>query len=376
MAVYSWGGNVRGQCGSSAIGGQQGLPACVSEPSLTKQQDGVRIEAVGAGGAHSLLVSELGDVWGLGAGLVGQAGPCSSSNDSGDAAGHGSPSNPTMVPTDACRPQLVLGRNAVAGCLRASGLELGRSSAVRIVAVACGMEHNVAVTDSGRLLCWGRNDRGQLGLGGASELPSTSLRETQVTSSPREPSHEGLRRMHVVAASCGPDFTAAVTASGAVFSFGSNEKGQLGLGHCSDARSPARVEGRLLGCRVVQVACGDRHTLFAAEQEWVIFSCGLSLQGQLGAGPANVKQGGGSSTSVDFVSSPMPVLFPRENDTPTPSQHPQNARSRARRPLKVAAGGSSSGYVTHDGSLHVWGNNEYVGSTRTTRSWPRGHWLI
>lgn len=53
----------------------------------------------------------------------------------------------------------------------------------------------------------------------------------------------------------------AVTADGEVYAWGRNEKGQLGIGHAMDRKTPTLVEG-LKDKFIVQAACGRNHSLF------------------------------------------------------------------------------------------------------------------
>ena len=53
----------------------------------------------------------------------------------------------------------------------------------------------------------------------------------------------------------------AITETGAVYSWGRNDKGQLGLGDTKDRKCPTLVEA-LSGYRVVKIATGKNHSLF------------------------------------------------------------------------------------------------------------------
>ena len=53
----------------------------------------------------------------------------------------------------------------------------------------------------------------------------------------------------------------AITETGAVYAWGRNEKGQLGLGDTKDRKCPTLVEA-LSGYRIVKVATGKSHSLF------------------------------------------------------------------------------------------------------------------
>ena len=56
------------------------------------------------------------------------------------------------------------------------------------------------------------------------------------------PSKFWIKNDEIVAISCGDEHTAVATSSGRLFSFGSNEWGQLGLGHNSNVLKPSCVK--------------------------------------------------------------------------------------------------------------------------------------
>lgn len=89
------------------------------------------------------------------------------------------------------------------------------------VHIAAGGEHACAVMQSGELRCWGRSDRGQLGLGntmnvGDDEVPGDV---------PAIDLGEGVVAEQVAA---GADHTCALLGGGGVLCFGGDDQGQLG----------------------------------------------------------------------------------------------------------------------------------------------------
>ena len=422
--VYTWGLNDEGQCGVDRTGslrlGILGEPRRV-EGGIVDVDPAGGAAAVAAGPAHSLFVSSRGDVWGFGSLLVlpgaGGEGLGRSTGASGsheqDSAAAGRPSGGshdsgggrrTVCGDD--QPRIVLSSRDVLQCLGLRRQPRG-GGAIRIVGVACGNRHSAAVTECGRLLCWGNNDCGQLGraMGGGRGSPGTSPsakhpdavsqpppstsrggcdrgRDRGATAntcnSPAQPEGSDLSAMGVVAVSCGSDFTVAVTASGACFSFGNGANGQLGTGslECSVAR-PTRVRGHLLGCRVVQVACGSAHTLFVTSAG-VAFSCGLTSRGRLGQGRAGSggvaslgsgqtgssrgsgDGGGGSGGGSSRDARQGVVLLGEAAHCVRP--HPVNYSSTGKASsfiIHACAGGSSGAFVTKSGDLYTWGDNQY-----------------
>ena len=88
--------------------------------------------------------------------------------------------------------------------------------------------------------------------------------------------------MQVVLIACGDEHTAVVTETGRLFTFGSNEWGQLGLGHNNNVIKPSCVK-TLKPDLVTAVACGRHHTIVAM-QSGVVFAMGSNSEGQLGVG--------------------------------------------------------------------------------------------
>jgi alpha-tubulin suppressor-like RCC1 family protein len=62
----------------------------------------------------------------------------------------------------------------------------------------------------------------------------------------------------------------AIADTGAVYSWGRNDKGQLGLGDTKDRKCPTLVEA-LSGYRVVKIATGKNHSLFLTGKMFNLF---------------------------------------------------------------------------------------------------------
>ncbi|XP_062276832.1 probable E3 ubiquitin-protein ligase HERC4 [Scomber scombrus] len=158
-------------------------------------------------------------------------------------------------------------------------------SSIPLVQIAAGGEQSFALSVSGGVFSWGRNDRGQLGLG------DTTDRHTPTP----VPSLEMKKTVHI---SCGKDHTGILTKDGVVFTFGSGQYGQLGHNSFSDELRP-RIVAELWGAKVIKIACGRHHTLVMTDSKRV-YSFGCGEQGQLGHGEE-------SHPSV-----PLPVQLPQD----------------------------------------------------------------
>ncbi len=104
------------------------------------------------------------------------------------------------------------------------------------------------------------------------------------------PSKFWIKKDLIVQMSCGDEHTAVVTQSGRLFTFGSNEFGQLGLGHTNNVQKPSCVKV-LKPDKVRAVGCGKAHTVVAMASGR-LWAFGSNTEGQLGVGrePETVHQ--------------------------------------------------------------------------------------
>jgi hypothetical protein len=116
------------------------------------------------------------------------------------------------------------GVRAIWGCEQGEVLEWPRA-----VRLETGLRHSCALTDSGRVYCWGRNAHGQLG---------------DLTFHDRAGPVRVWELDEAVDVSPGHEHTCAATARGQAWCWGQNVLGQLGVGSREDALpGPQRVEG-------------------------------------------------------------------------------------------------------------------------------------
>ena len=131
------------------------------------------------------------------------------------------------------------------------------------MACACGWCHTISLSDDGTAHSFGNNEEGQLGLG------HNNFRVLLPTPIPNLPKIKLI--------SCGGYFTVCVDNKGFIWSFGENNRGQLGTGNITNINVPRKLRNIP---PVVSVSCGSSHTLIITNDD-NLWSCGCNEFGQL-----------------------------------------------------------------------------------------------
>ncbi|KAG8373663.1 hypothetical protein BUALT_Bualt11G0047600 [Buddleja alternifolia] len=193
--------------------------------------DNQSLKEIACGGAHTLFLTERGDVYATGLNDFGQLGISNSQNYS----------------TEPIR---------VSGILK------------EVIKISAGYHHSAAITVDGELYMWGKNANGQLGLGKKAE---------KIVPVPCKV--ECLDGVTIKTASLAFEHSIAVTDKGAVLSWGGGESGRLGHGHessilgfqkVSSEYTPRLIKG-LDGVKVKSVSAGMLHSACICENGSVYF---------------------------------------------------------------------------------------------------------
>ena len=154
----------------------------------------------------------------------------------------------------------------------------------------------------------------------------------------------------VVQVVAGGGHTVCVAEDGSVFAFGSNSRGQLGVGDKEERAVPTILRGELANKSVLQVAAGARHTI-SVTADGLVYACGNNGAGELGMGYGWM---GGCSV---------------------PTQH--SGQLQLKNAVYVAAACKHTLCITENGTLFAWGDNEFgqlgVGEPAKLRGTP-DHW--
>jgi alpha-tubulin suppressor-like RCC1 family protein len=155
-----------------------------------------------------------------------------------------------------------------------------------VVAISAGAGWSMALLESGEVVSWGSNKSGQLGTG-SGEGPETCA---SVACSTKAVSVTGLSEVKAISA--GGEFGLAVTSGNEVKAWGNNEKGQLGNNTTTNSATPVAVleavgpSKNLSG--VQAISAGGKHALALVEGE-VLKVWGDPSEGALGPGILNNK---------------------------------------------------------------------------------------
>uniref|UniRef100_A0A667XSK1 HECT and RLD domain containing E3 ubiquitin protein ligase 4 n=1 Tax=Myripristis murdjan TaxID=586833 RepID=A0A667XSK1_9TELE len=148
-------------------------------------------------------------------------------------------------------------------------------SDVQIAQVACGYWHSHALSRGGQVFSWGQNRYGQLGLG----VDGQGISTPQIIQS--------LQGIPFAQISAGGAHSFALTLSGAVFGWGRNKFGQLGLNDNNDRHFPTLLKS-LRSQRVIYICCGEDHTAALTKLSYGgVFTFGAGGYGQLGHNSTN-----------------------------------------------------------------------------------------
>ena len=219
--VWAWGSNLYGQAGL-------GYTSSLTPPTQIPNLDS--IVAVAAGHDHVLALRADGSLWTWGR------------NDHGQL-GLGRTGSAVLVPT-------------VLGALRSAG--------VRIVAIAAGDQHAIAVDSKGVAWGWGYNAARQVG-----DTSAIVVAPRQLTTS-------------VVSAAAGRDHTLLLLEDGRVSAWGSNDFGQLGTGSTTGAFGFVQTASGTDLTGVIAVSASGLQS-FAVTSDGVL-AFGGNDYGQLGTG--------------------------------------------------------------------------------------------
>ena len=207
------------------------------------------------------------------------------------------------------------------------------------VAVAAGYHHACAILDNGSVKCWGFNNAGQLGHSSTDRAGNDSSNMGDAL--PFTPLAQGRTAVHIDAGSA---HTCVVFDNGSVQCWGSNTKGQLGLGTSSNMGDNTGEMGSHLpfvdlgtGRTAVDLTTMEESTCAVLDNGSV--KCwGRNDHGQLGQGVSTQKIGHAANQMGDNLAV-------------------TNLGTGGAKAIAIGSGFSHACAVFDNGSLKCWGSN-------------------
>ena len=242
-ALYAWGSNAYGQLGNGTTTNSS-VPVAVKIAGTPLA--GKTIVQIAAGANHNMVLTSGGTVYAWGWNYHGQLGNNTKTNSN------------TIV------------------AVQTIGTPLAGK---KIVKIAAGQGHSLALTDDGRVYTWGRNDTGQLGNNATTDamLPVA----VTVTGTP-------MNNKTIIEIASGARHSLAIDSSGKVYAWGHNGSGQLGNNSTVNALTPVAVQAPA-DKNIIQVSGSGwlGASSSALTSNGTVYSWGRDFDGQLGDGTNN-----------------------------------------------------------------------------------------
>lgn len=213
------------------------------------------------------------------------------------------------------------------------------------VSTATGRDFVLLLSSTGGLYCLGTCAFGELGLG---QRFTTASIPTRI---------ETLSHVKIIEITAAEFHWLALDASGTVFSCGNNASGQLGLSHSDHVSVPSPVTA-LWPHPIIAISTGDAHSA-ALSAGGSLFCFGSNKHGQLGNASFQIRV-------ASLTPAPVSNIKPSSGSLTTMDFPPDESRSFF---VDVACGSAHTVALQSDGSLVCWGkgDNGQLG-TRSTRT--------
>ncbi|NXU78280.1 RCC1L protein, partial [Oreotrochilus melanogaster] len=195
-------------------------------------------------------------------------------------------------------------------------LPLEKPQQTRVLQVSCGRAHSLVLTDSEGVFTMGNNSYGQCG---RKVVEDETYSESHLIHQLNE------FDSRVVQVVCGQDHSLFRTQKGSVYACGWGADGQTGLGHYNITSVPTKLRGDIAGVNIIQVSSyGD--CCLAVSDEGDVFGWGNSEYLQLA-----------SVTETTQVNVPRHLPF------------------KIGKIKEAACGGTGNLVLTEEGNVFVWG---------------------
>ncbi|MEY3903446.1 MAG: hypothetical protein RL189_2752 [Pseudomonadota bacterium] len=200
--------------------------------------------------------------------------------------------------------------------------------------LAVGKSHTCSVqlhsNGSSQAYCWGKNSNGQLGLGN--------------TADSHVPQSLGFNE-DIIQVAAGENHSCALSEAGEVYCWGDNSVGQLGIASTTSQNSPVKLTALT---DIVQITTGANHTC-ALNKDYQVYCWGLGTSGQLGVGKVTTTDqsadedcnSGLGVANITFCKKSPALIDPAPTATPA----------------SLSAGENHTCMMTVEGNAYCWGAN-------------------
>ena len=281
--LWTWGANSYGQLGEETTLSISRTPLYVKNSRETKWV------AVSAARYHSLAIDKTGQLWGWGNNEFGQVG-----NGAGAA-------NDLLIPRE-----ILFGR--------------------KTVSVSAGEYHSLAIDNEGYLYGWGLNSYYQVGEYQLNTNCGSNLSSGEPVIGPLKLGYDTSTSEYkkFVSVAAGYNHSLAIDTEGYIWSWGSNQYGQLGYGNTEwTCKSGYKIINPEI--KFISISAGENYSL-AIDETGQLWAWGYNGYGQLGNG----------TTSNVF----------------TPQKISEGTKF-----VSVEAGGEHTVAVDNKGQVYTWGDN-------------------
>ena len=278
-ALWGWGFNLFGQLGTGSSNDYKALPTQIGTDKTWT--------AVSTGRAHTVAVKADGSLWAWGRNVDGQLGDATNLD--------------RFVPTAVGAVKLWTGVSA------GSNFSMGRQT-------------------SGVIYGWGANDRGQLGNNSTTAwnvpTPINAYWDGKVDATGAPVALSGFTALTI---SAGGAHVLAIRSNGALYAWGANDMGQLGIASTVNTSYPALVPSPNSAVDWALASAGGAHSI-AVMADGTLWAWGSNSDGQLGEG--------------SMSDSAVPIQIGNSKEW-----------------IYVSAGKYHTFAIKSDGSLWGWGRN-------------------
>lgn len=282
QSIYCWGQADNGELGLGDSHDQQSVIITPVSPAFPQS---TVVKYVSCGRFHTLLITDSGQVYSCGNNEYGQLGHDKNNKYLNHVSGlsqyvitHVTTGQWHSLALNDCGELFTWGSDTH-GQLGLESLDKKAQSVPRrvkglgsiiVVQASAGYSHCLVLTNMGELYTWGNNEYGQIGINSSNATVNKPQRIESLVSLP------------IASIACGANHSFVLSKSGAVYGWGKNDCGQLGLNDELNRHVPHHLKS-LRSIKVKYISCGEDYSVFLT-QEGGVFTCGDGSFGQLGHG--------------------------------------------------------------------------------------------